>query len=76
MNAFARPEEASPYTFEEFPKAETEVTEYTGMEGIRDFFLKGFNPGDVAYSPSEDGVPVVQPVIWQDFKEVLAAAQA
>lgn len=75
MNAFARPEEANPYSFEEFPKPETEVTEYTGMEGIQDFFLKGFNPGDEAYSPSADATPVVQPVIWQDFREVLAAAQ-
>jgi hypothetical protein len=75
MNPFAKPEETIPYTFEEFPTPETEVTEFTGLEGIRDYFLKGFNPGDPAYSPSEDAVPVVQPVIWQDFREVIAAAQ-
>jgi hypothetical protein len=75
MNPFAKEEETSPYSWPEFPKPESEITEYTNMEGVQAFSLKGFNPGDPAYNPAEDAVPVVQLAIFQDFKEVFAATQ-
>ena len=75
MNPFAKPEETMPYSFPEFPKPESEVSEYTNLEGVQAFSLKGFNPGDPAYNPAEDATPIVQLAIFQDFKEVFAATQ-
>jgi len=71
MNAFASPEEASPYEFEEFPKPEDQVTEYANMDGAVEFQLRDLATGET-YSGS-DSTPVVQPVVFQDFKQVLSA---
>ena len=71
MNAFASPEEASPYQYEEFPKSEDQVTEYANMDGAVDFQLRDIATGE-AYSQGADAAPVVQPVVFQDFKEVFS----
>ncbi len=73
MNAFAKPEEASPYEFTVFPKPEEQVTEYSNIEGSVEYVLKDFTTAE-PYIASEEAV-VVQPALFQDFKEVIAAAQ-
>ena len=75
MNPFANPEEALPYELPEFPKPESQVTEYTHQEGQQDFLLKSFATGDPYYPGSEE-TAVVQPIQLQDFKEILAAVQS
>jgi len=75
MNPFASPEEASPYEFPEFPKPEEEVTEYANVEGAVDYRLKGFGSAEAFYQEA-DMAPVVQPVIFQDFKQIIPAPQA
>ena len=75
LNAFANPEEAQPYEFPEFPKSEEQVTEYANLEGAVEYQLKDFVTEQPLAAVSES-TPVVQPVILQDFKEVLAATQA
>jgi hypothetical protein len=75
MNAFARPEEANPYEFPEFPKSEDQVTEYANVEGAVDYSLRDFSTAE-AFNPSSDSAPVVQPAVFQDFKEAFSAAQA
>jgi hypothetical protein len=72
MNPFAKPEETSPYIFEEFPKPQEEVSEYTNMKGVIEYHLKGFNPNEPDYNPSEKTTPVVHPALLQDFKQVLS----
>jgi hypothetical protein len=74
MNAFAKPEEASPYEFPEFPKPEDQVTEYANVEGTVEYQLKDFTTSE-PYIASEDAV-IVQPALFQDFKEVIAASQS
>jgi hypothetical protein len=72
MNPFASPDDdIKPFPYEEFPKPESEVTEYTGHEGVEEFTMKGLKEEDASMLPSEDGAPVVKPAIFQDFKEVL-----
>ncbi len=73
MNAFASPEEASPYEFPEFPKREDQVTEYANLEGAVDYQLKDFSTAQ-AFDPATQDTPVVQPIVLQDFKQVLHAA--
>jgi hypothetical protein len=75
MNAFANPEEAFHYDFPEFPKPEDQVTEYSNIEGVADFQLKDFVTSQ-PFDPREAENAVVQPVVLQDFKEVIAAAQS
>lgn len=75
MNAFANPEEAFPYEFQEFPKPEDQVTEYANVEGAVGYQLRGFDEARTVYQGS-DSTPVVQPAILQDFKEVFAATQS
>ena len=74
MNAFARPEEAFHYEFPEFPKPEDQVTEYANVEGAVEYQLRDFTTSE-PYIASDEAA-VVQPAIFQDFKEVIAAAQA
>ncbi len=69
--SFANPEEASTYAFEEFPKPGSEVTEYSGMEGVLNYQLKGLGADATAYIPVAEATPVVKPAIFQDFKDVL-----
>jgi hypothetical protein len=74
-SAFTNPDEAQPYSYEEFPKEESDVSEFTGHEGIEEFKLKGFGGEAQAYLPvSDDKLPVVKPAILQDFKDVLPPA--
>ena len=75
MNAFARPEETSPYEFPEFPKEEDQVTEYANIEGAVGYQLRDFTTSE-AFNPAEASTPVVQPAVFQDFKEVFSATQA
>lgn len=74
MNAFANPEEAFPYEFPEFPKPESAVTEYANVEGAQDFLLRSFSTAEPFYAGAEE-TALVQPVLLQDFKEVLSAVQ-
>lgn len=73
MNAFANPEEASPYELPEFPKPGEQVTEYANVEGAVDYQLVDLQTPGHTYAPSDDSTPVVQPAVLQDFKEVLSA---
>lgn len=70
MNSFANPDEAFPYEFPEFPKPEDQQTEYAHLEGAVDFQLKDFTTAQ-SFDPVVDSAPVVQPAVFQDFKEVL-----
>lgn len=70
MNSFAHPEDASPYEFPEFPKPEDQQTEYAHLEGAVDFQLKDFVTAQ-AFDAATQSAPVVQPAVFQDFKEVL-----
>lgn len=69
MNSFARPEEANPYEFPEFPKPENQVTEYANLEGAVEYRFKDMATHEV-YEASND-VPVVYPAVFQDFKQIL-----
>ncbi len=71
MNAFASPEEAFPYQYEEFPKPEDQASEYANMDGAVEFQLRDLATGE-SYSGA-DSAPVVQPAVFQDFREVLSA---
>jgi hypothetical protein len=75
MNSFARPEEALPYQWPEFPKVDSAVTEYANQEGTVEYQLKSFsgNPSFDKVSPDEK--TLVQPAQLQDFKEVLTTPQ-
>ena len=75
INPFASPEEAQPYEFQEFPKAPEEVTEYANLEGAVDYALKDFVSAQPVDLSSESAAPVVQPAVFQDFKEVIPAPQ-
>jgi len=70
MNSFANPNEAHPYVFPEFPKPESIESDYSNIEGVQDFKMKGFNSSDPVSVSSKD-VPVVHTALLQDFKEVL-----
>ena len=74
MNPFAKNEETSPFTWPEFPKPESEISEYTNVEGVIEFQLKSFNPDEPAFDPKERTTPVVHPVLFQDFKQILPQA--
>jgi len=74
MSPFANPEEATPYVYPEFPQPLVEVYEYSNLEGVQEYHFKGFNAGDSSYTISDDSMPVVQPALLQDFKEVLPAS--
>ena len=71
MNSFANPEDALSYTFPEFPKPEGAVTPYSNVDGVLEYHLNDFNAEGAVYVPSEASAPVVQPALFQDFKEVL-----
>ena len=73
MNSFASPNEAFAYEFPEFPKPEDQETEYAHLEGAVDFQLKDFVTAQ-AFDASTQSAPVVQPAVFQDFKEVLPAS--
>ncbi|HET9870839.1 MAG TPA: hypothetical protein VFR02_10135 [bacterium] len=72
MNSFANPEDAVPFEYPEFPKAAKESFEAFNdpavSPGFADFFAAQAQP------PAE--VPVVQPALLQDFKDVFAATQS
>lgn len=75
MNAFANPEEAFHYEFPEFPKPEDQATEYANIEGAVGYQLRDFNTAE-AFNAADASTPVVQPAVFQDFKEVFSATQA
>lgn len=74
MNSFAKPEEAMPYDYTEFPKAEVQqASSLIPADAAGSFidFETALN------APAEETQTVVQDAIFQDFKEVIqAAAQA
>jgi len=73
MNSFANPNEAHPYVFPEFSKPESHDSDYSNIEGVQDFKMKGFNSNEAVQVSSKD-VPVVHKALLQDFKEVLPAS--
>lgn len=73
MNSFANSDEAFPYEFPEFPKPGDQETEYAHLEGAVDFQLKDFVTAE-AFDAATQSAPVVQPAVFQDFKEVLPAS--
>jgi hypothetical protein len=74
MNAFAKPEEAFSYQFPEFPKPDQQATEYANVEGAVEYQLRDFMTSEPYIASNE--AAIVQPAIFQDFKEVIAAAQS
>ena len=73
MNPFAKPEEAMPYDYTEFPKLEVEnASSLIPADAVTSFI--DFETAQKA--PAEEIHTVVQTAIFQDFKEVLQAAQA
>ncbi|HVM32178.1 MAG TPA: hypothetical protein VMU88_03525 [bacterium] len=72
MNSFANPEEATPFVYPEFPKAAQESFEAFNdpavSPGFADFFAS-------QTQPTEEAATLVQPALFQDFKDVLAATQ-
>lgn len=73
MNAFAKPEEALPYDYTEFPKVEVEDASAVIPADAAGSFID-FETAQMA--PPAETQTVVQLAIFQDFKEVLQAAQA
>lgn len=70
MNSFAKPEEAKPYTYPEFPRPEKKVlkVDYSKVPGA-----DKFKELDVDRPESNIAdLPVVHSVLFQDFKEVLS----
>jgi hypothetical protein len=73
-SSFANPNDATPYSYEEFPASEKKGIEFTVAEGV---VVGEFNDYmEYQNGPHEDLIPVVQPAILQDFKEVLAPPQS
>ncbi len=71
MNPFAKPEEAMPYDYTEFPKAEvTEVASLIPADAVGSFI--DFETAQKA--PAEETQTVVQDAIFQDFKQVIETA--
>jgi len=73
MNSFAKPEEARPYEYTEFPKVEVKEEAVVIPEDPNSSFVD-FETSQNA--PVETVQTIVQDAIFQDFKEVLAAAPA
>lgn len=72
-SSFANPNDATPYEYAEFPAPEKKGVEFTVAEGV----VVGEFDDYMEYQnrPHEDLLPVVQPAILQDFKEVLSPNQ-
>lgn len=71
MNPFAKPEEAMPYDYTEFPKLEVEnASNLIPADAVGSFidFETALN------APAEETQTVVQTAIFQDFKQVIQAA--
>jgi hypothetical protein len=69
MNAFAKPEEAMPYTYPDFPAPERVKLDFSFGD---DPTVRKFTPFDAAEHAIGDApLPLVQGVLLQDFKEVV-----
>lgn len=73
MNAFARPEEAMPYEYTEFPKVETQDVAASIPADASGSFVDFETARNM---PAEVTQTVVQTALFQDFKEVLQASEA
>jgi hypothetical protein len=73
MNAFANPEEAMPYEYTEFPAPEKKKVELSIPEGVVVGEFKDYM--EYQNEPHENLIPVVQPIILQDFKQVISTPQ-
>jgi hypothetical protein len=70
MNPFAKPEEAMPYTYDDFPAPEREAQDFSFADNPAS---KKFIPFDPAlHTIGTEPLPTVQGVQLQDFKEVLS----
>ena len=73
MNSFADPEQAIPFTFPEFPAEEGKHLDFSSSEYASNSF-KDFEHAKAELK--EVPLPVVQPVLLQDFKQVLASSRS
>jgi hypothetical protein len=72
MNAFAKPEEAMPYTYPEFPAPERAQQDFSFSDNPAS---TKFAPFDAVQNNVEQApLPIVQSLLLQDFKEVIPAA--
>jgi hypothetical protein len=69
MNPFAKPgDEIIRYQYPVFPDPERKKLVFTVSEGV---YTGDFVEMDKFKKPTKAEIPVVQPVIYQDFKKVL-----
>jgi hypothetical protein len=69
MNPFAKPEEAMPYNYEDFPAPERAQADFSFADNPAS---AKFTPFDVAsHVIGEEPLPIVQGLLLQDFKEVI-----
>jgi hypothetical protein len=73
MNSFANPEDAILFEYPEFPKAAQESFEAFNDPAVS----PGFSDFYTAQTQThEESRTIVQPALFQDFKDVLAATQS
>jgi hypothetical protein len=75
MNSFANPEDARPFVYPEFPKPPSEITEYTNAEGVQGYVMKNLKTAEPFYAET-DVTPVVQPALFQDFRNIMSPNQS
>jgi hypothetical protein len=70
MNAFAKPEDASPYEYPEFPAPARQKLDLSFSEGPE---ASKFTDFETSHNQAQDtSLPVVQMADLQDFKKVLS----
>ncbi len=72
MNPFAKPEEAMPYTYPEFPAPERAAQDFSFSDNPASTKFAPFDPAQNTIEQAS--LPIVQSVLLQDFKEVISAA--
>ncbi len=69
MNPFAKPEEAMPYTYPDFPAPERVQEDFSFADNPVSAKFTPFDPAQ--HVIGEEPLPIVQGVMLQDFKEVI-----
>jgi hypothetical protein len=72
MNSFAKPEEAMPYTYTDFPAPLREERDFSFSDNPASRKFVPFDPAQ--HIIEKEPLPTVQGVRFQDFKEVLSAS--
>jgi len=73
MNSFANPADATLFEYPEFPKAVQESFEAFNDPAVSPGFTDFTTAQTIA---PEETITLVQPALFQDFKDVLAATQS